>query len=202
MESAQDAPALPADSFPSPPTEQQRPRRSKYLRELTETALLIAIIFLLVNAATSRFKIDGSSMEPNLHSGEFVIADKIAYLFGTPQRGDVVVFQRDTESKDYIKRVIGLPGETIEIAAGTVYIEGQPLDEVYIQRTTIGALTTRRLGVDEYFVMGDNRGDSSDSRHFGPIRADDIIGRAWIIYWPPADWAVVPHYTYAASESP
>lgn len=201
MESLPDTPASPADSYPQPPPPPTLSRRSRLFREVVETVLLTAIIFLLVNAATSRFEIDGSSMEPSLHHRERVIVDKVTYLFGPPQRGDVVVFTREGQPKDYIKRMIGLPGETIEINNGTVYIDGQPLDEPYVAPASL-THPTRKLGADEYFVMGDNRGNSQDSRSFGPIRRQDIVGRAWIVYWPPAEWAIVPHYTYAAGGSP
>lgn len=202
MESPFETPVPPADSSSEQPPSPEAPgRKSNLLREIVETALLTAIIFLLVNAATGRFKIDGESMEPNLHNEEYVIVDKVTYLFGMPQRGDIVVFYREDPSKDYIKRVIGLPGETIEISNGTVFIDGQPLDEPYLASLS-GTYNAYRLGADEYFVMGDNRGNSQDSRTFGPIHPSDIVGRAWIVYWPPTDWAIVPHHTYAAANSP
>jgi signal peptidase I len=187
----------PAGTSPQPPAEPSAPRGPRLLREIVETALITAILFLLVNAATGRFKIDGNSMEPNLHHAEYVIVDRVSYRLGAPQRGDVVVFTRDGDPKDYIKRVIGLPGETIAVSNGTVYIDGQLLNEPYVAPAG-GAYPARRLDTDEYFVMGDNRGNSTDSRTFGPIRPDGIVGRAWIVYWPPAEWAVVPGYTYAA----
>ena len=202
LESPLDTPAAPVESSPQEPSTAQSARRSSLLREIVETALLTALIFLVVNATTGRFKIDGASMEPNLHHDEYVIIDKVTYLFGAPQRGDVVVFALAGQPKDYIKRVIGLPGETVEFANGTVLIDGRPLDEPYVAPSPGRAYPARRLEADEYFVMGDNRGNSSDSRDFGPIRRSDMVGRAWIIYWPPSDWAFVPHHTYAASSSP
>ena len=201
MEFSVETPAPPADSSAESPPVQAPSRRSHLVREIVETALLTAIIFLLVNAATGRFKIDGSSMEPNLHNDEYVIVDKVTYLLGKPQRGDVVVFYLEGQPKDYIKRVIGLPGETIEVSNGAVYVDGQPLDEPYVTPSNV-TYPRRQLGEAEYFVMGDNRGNSSDSRSFGPIRLSSIVGRAWIVYWPPTDWAIVPHYTYAAANAP
>ena len=202
MESPLDTPATPVESSPQEPPTAQPARRSSLLREIVETALLTAIIFLVVNATTGRFKIDGASMEPNLHHDEYVIIDKVTYLFGTPGRGDVVVFARAGQPKDYIKRVIGLPGETVEVVDGTLLIDGQPLEEPYVSPAPGRSYPARQLETDEYFVMGDNRGNSSDSRDFGPIHLSNVVGRAWIIYWPPSDWALVPHYTYAASSSP
>ena len=201
MESPLDTPAPIEESHPPEATVQQPERRSSLLREIIETALLTAIIFLVVNATTARFKIDGKSMEPNLHDAEYVIIDKVTYLFGAPQRGDIVVFAREGEPKDLIKRVIGLPGETIEVSGGAVLVDGVPLDEPYLT-PSVYTYPARQLGEGEYFVMGDNRANSSDSRTFGPIRPSNIVGRAWVIYWPPSSWAAVPHYTYAASQSP
>ena len=195
MESLIETPPATAESPPS------SPRRSHLFREIVETALLTAVIFLIVNAATGRFKIDGQSMEPSLHTEEYVIVDKLTYVFGSPQRGDVVVLYLEGDPKDYIKRVIGLPGETIEIARGTVYIDGLPLSEPYVLPSR-DEYAQRTLGVDEYFVMGDNRGNSQDSRRFGPIHFRNIVGRAWIVYWPPSAWSLVSHHSFTASAAP
>jgi len=200
-DSSVELPPVPADSSAESPPAATPSRRSHLVREIVETALLTAIIFILVNAATGRFKIDGSSMEPNLHNDEYVIVDKVTFLLGKPQRGDVVVFYLEGQPKDYIKRVIGLPGETIEISSGTVFVDGRPLDEPYVTPSSV-TYPQRQLGEDEYFVMGDNRSNSSDSRNFGPIHLSSIVGRAWIVYWPPTDWAIVPHHTYAAADGP
>jgi len=196
LESSFDTP-VPADSTLPEPLPSAPPHRSRWLREIVDTALLTAIIFLLVNAATGRFLIKSVSMQPNLHEGEYVIVDKVTYLVSAPQRGDIVVFDLDGEPDDLIKRMIGLPGETIEISDGIVYINGQPLEESYAAPAPGSTLPARRLGTDEYFVMGDNRSNSRDSRIFGPIHRETIVGRAWIIYWPPSDWSIVPHHVYA-----
>jgi len=200
LESPSEMPAAPASSD-LPPAAHPSARRSRLIREVVETLLLIAIIFLIVNVTTGRFKIDGTSMEPSLHNEEYVLVDKVTYLLSPPQRGDVVVFYRDGDPKDYIKRVVGLPGETVEVSNGSVYIDGLPLAEPYVTPFG-GASPARRLGVDEYFVMGDNRGNSQDSRIFGPIRRDNMVGRAWIVYWPPSDWALVQHHSFAAAQAP
>ena len=121
--------AAPTASMPSA----NQGRRSHMLREIVETVLLTAAIFLLVNAATGRFRIEGQSMEPNLHDGEYVLIDKISYLLHAPERGDVVVFVPPNNERDYIKRVIGLPGDTVEIRGGQVYVNGVALDEPYLK---------------------------------------------------------------------
>jgi signal peptidase I len=173
------------------------PRRSNLLREIIETVLLTAIIFLIVNTATGRFRIEGQSMEPNLHDGEYVLIDKVSYALHPPERGDVIVLVRPGE-KDLIKRVIGLPGDTVEVRGGRVIVNGVTLDEPYLDQPINRIYAARQVEPDHYFVMGDNRNNSQDSRDFGPIPASSIVGRAWLVYWPPADWGTVPHYTYAA----
>ena len=174
------------------------PRRSNLLREIIETVLLTAIIFLIVNTATGRFRIEGQSMEPNLHDGEYVLIDKVSYVLHPPDRGDVIVFVKPGE-KDYIKRVIGLPGDTVEVRGGQVIVNGVTLDEPYLNQPTNYSMSARQVEPGHYFVLGDNRNNSSDSHStLGTIPASSIVGRAWLVYWPPADWGTVPHYTYAA----
>ena len=182
--------AAPAIETPKP--------RSNLLREIIETALLTAVIFLLVNTITGRFRIEGSSMEPNLHDGEYVIIDRVSYVLHPPERGDVIVFVPPTNDKDYIKRVLGLPGDTIEIRNGQVMVNGAVLDEPYLNAPTNYELGPQTIEPGQYFVLGDNRNNSSDSHSWGSIESKSIIGRAWFVYWPPSDWGAVPHYTYAS----
>lgn len=181
----------------APVVETPKPR-SNLLREIIETALLTAVIFLLVNTVTGRFRIEGSSMEPNLHDGEYVIIDRVSYVLRKPERGDVVVFVPPTGDKDYIKRIMGLPGDTVEVRNGQVLVNGAVLDEPYLTTTTNYALGPQTIEPDKYFVLGDNRNNSSDSHSWGTIQSSAIIGRAWFVYWPPSDWGAVPHYTYAS----
>jgi signal peptidase I len=196
----------PADTPPGvspPPVEAVNPyHRSHLLREIVETVLLTVAIFLLVNAATGRFRIEGASMEPNLHDSEYVLIDKISYRLHAPERGDVIVFERQGNERDYIKRVIGLPGDTVQVSGGQVLVNGRALDEPYLSTPMLNDMPARQIEADRYFVMGDNRNNSSDSRSFGSIAAPDIVGRAWLVYWPPSEWTVVPHHTYAAASAP
>lgn len=197
------AEVTPATTEAAPATTQAPSRRaSSLLREVVETVLLTAIIIVLVNAATSRFRIEGNSMEPNLHDSEYVLIDKISYRLHPPQRGDVIVFERTGEDRDYIKRIIGLPGDTVEVHAGQVLVNGVALDEPYINQVIRNDMPARLIEPDRYFVMGDNRNNSSDSRSFGSVAEQAIIGRALVVYWPPTDWNVVPHHTYAAMPNP
>jgi len=170
------------------------------LRDLVETLILTLIIFFVVNALTGRFQVRGSSMEPSLHSGQYLIVSKLAYWIGQPQRGDIVVFEPPNGTgEDYIKRVVGLPGERVEIRDGSVWINGYRLQEPYIaSRVPYSGSWT--LGSDEYFVLGDNRANSSDSHSWGPLPRENLVGKAWLCYWPPQTWGVMPHYRFPTVE--
>jgi len=168
------------------------------LREIVETILLTVVIYAVVNFATGRFRVEGTSMEPSVHPGQYVLVDKVSYRLGRPQRGDVIVFNYPLATdRDFIKRIIGLPGEAVTIAGGVVSVNGQPIDEPYIAAPS-AASGSWMLSADEYFVMGDNRNSSSDSRSWGPLARQYLIGKAVLIYWPPSNWGLVPHYTYAS----
>lgn len=170
------------------------------LREIAETVVLIAVIFTLVNLACARFVVDGPSMQPNFHTGQFIIVSRVNYLLGNPHRGEVVVFHYpNNPTQDYIKRVVGLPGDTVEIRDTLVYVNGDLLNEPYINEPCQPSSCRNNswtLGEDEYFMMGDNRNNSRDSRVFGPITKNRIIGEAIIRYWPPQDWGIVTRYRF------
>lgn len=176
-------------------------RSSSLLRSIIEVFLLTAIVFLGVNTLVGRFQIQQVSMQPTLYEGERVIVDKISYGLHPPERGDIIVFSGHG-TLDLIKRVIGLPGETIEIHSGQVFVNGHALVEPYLTQPTYNDIPAQQIAADHYFVMGDNRANSQDSRSFGPIKISDIVGRAWIIYWPPVNWSVMPHYNYAVAQTP
>jgi signal peptidase I len=175
------------------------PKANKALwREIVETVLLTVLIYAAVNFITDRRRIESVSMEPNLHPGEYVLVEKISYALGQPARGDVIVFHHQLGERDLIKRVIGLPGETVAVRNGKVWINETPLKEPYIAAPPLnGGQWT--LGPAQYFVMGDNRNNSSDSRSWGPLERKFIVGKAVLIYWPLAGLGLVPHYTYAAA---
>jgi signal peptidase I len=186
------------------------PRRSRvgnvapFAREAVETILLTALMFVGIRLVVQNFRIEGRSMEPTLHTEQYLLVNKLSYrLFGEPQRGDIVVFEAWGQSKDFIKRVVGRPGDTLEIRDNAVYVNNVPLDEPYTQdgvtRDTIGPLT---LGTNEYYVLGDNRGNSSDSRTFGPLPAENIVGKAWLTYWPPGSIGPIPSNSTSFASSP
>lgn len=178
-------------------------QRSNFVRELLETAVLIGLVFTLVNLATVRFYIEGPSMQPNFWAEQFLIVSRVHYLLGNPQRGDIVVFDPPGDDGTpneplLIKRLIGMPGEHVEIRDAQVYINGVALNESYIKEPCTSNCADRSwdLGENEYFMMGDNRNNSRDSRVFGPITKNRIIGEAIIRYWPPQDWGIVTRYRF------
>lgn len=179
---------------------------NKVLKEMISAlAYLLCVLcltWLVIAFVGQRTKVDGSSMEPTLSDGDNLIVDKISYRFRDPQRFDIIVFPfKYKENTYYIKRIIGLPGETVQIdGEGNIYINGELLEESYgreiIRADKIGiAAQPVLLGEDEYFVMGDNRNNSQDSRTevVGNIRREDIIGRAWVRIWPIADFGILKH---------
>jgi signal peptidase I len=162
------------------------------VRELAETIIPAIIIAIFINLfLVQATQVLGQSMEPNLHTQQRVLVEKVSYRFlRAPQRGDIVVIDLDKENKAddmLIKRVIGLPGDTIEIRNGEVYIDGKRLDESWMPNLGGGNYGPTTIPALHVFVMGDNRGASNDSRSFGPVPVDNLVGRAWFSYWPPED---------------
>ncbi len=186
-----------ADSFARPSLKFGNLRQS--LQEIVETILLIGLIYTLVNLACARFVVEGPSMQPTFHTGQYVLVSRVNYLLGTPARGDVVVFHfPGNPHEDYIKRIVGLPGERVEIRDTMVYVDGIQMNEPYINEActeTSCRDNLWQLGEDEYFVMGDNRNHSSDSRAFGAVKRDLIVGEALVRYWPPQDWGIIQGYS-------
>jgi signal peptidase I len=202
------------------------------VKELLETAIYILLVFVIVRSLVQNFKIEGSSMEPSLHSGQYILVNKLVYFnfdlnaplrllpgyedmqsrvvypLRLPERGDVIVFEYPEDiNKDFIKRVIAMPGETVEFRDGGVYINGQVLDEPYLQGASTfcgggGACSEGPITVQpgHIFVMGDNRNNSSDSRQWDSLPLERVIGQAWVLYYPVDDWGVIPHPSYAFDE--
>jgi signal peptidase I len=194
---------------------QREPRRRSAIVETVKTAAQALILFLILSALIGRFEVHQISMEPTFHEGQRVLVSKLGSIWSSLvvrtahaaesspsspfalKRGQVVVFYRSADRSDeaLIKRVIGLPGETIAVADGQVLINGAPIDEPYLHEvlTSCGAVCEPyTLAANEYFVMGDNRANSLDSRNFGPIPADQIVGRVVVRYWPLGDVEYYP----------
>ncbi len=190
-------------------------RNQHVLREVVETVLLTLLIFLAVHFSVQPYRVDGPSMQPGLHTGDLVLVNLLTYDFGSPQRGDVIVFHppcdpnvpvppelgsepgicdptlRYVTNYSYVKRVIGIPGDTISVTATAIYVDGKKLDEPYIASLANGqaenpvVIPSLKLGPDEYFVLGDNRLNSTDSRLFpGPVTRNMIIGKAEVLVFP------------------
>ena len=161
---------------------------------------MMAMIFFGVHATIESRVVDQTSMLPTLHPGDRLVVVKAAYWFSNPARGDVVIISPDWMGEALVKRVIGLPGETIDIKDGAVYINGSPLTEPYFNGTTTvppGVYDHVALQQGQYFVMGDNRPGSDDSRVFGPVPRQDIIGRVCLRYWPLSTWHLFHGYSYS-----
>ena len=186
---------------------------SKLIRESIEAIVLAVLVLVFIQFSIQNFKVEGSSMKPTLESGQYLVVNKLVYfrvdmqrlsrlvpfwessegkeyfLFHPPQRGDVVIFHAPIDTRrDFVKRVVGVPGEQVEIRGNGVYVDSRLLKEPYLE----GLDTTRVMGrinlkEGEYFVMGDNRLGSNDSRDWGPVPLDNIIGRVWCVYWPFTD---------------
>jgi len=165
-------------------------------REVVETVLLAAILFIAINLVSARIRVDGASMEPNLHTGEYILVNRLAYRWNAPQRGDVLVFRLAQQGRrEYIKRIIGLPGDRVEIRARRVYVNGDVLAEDYIaeEPTYSGEW---QVPEDAIFALGDNRNNSTDCHNWGPIPLKDVVGQAILIYWPPAEWQIISSVSY------
>ena len=172
-------------------SEEKRSGLVRFIIDVVETLVLSIVLFAAINAVSARIRVDGASMEPTLQSGEFVIVNKLAYWFGEPTIGDVIVFHfpRDPD-QEYIKRIIGLPGDQVEIKDGEVFVNGQVLSEDYIAASPVYDVVSD-VPEDSLFVLGDNRNNSSDSHNWGSVPLDYIIGKATFVYWPPTEWGVV-----------
>jgi len=210
-----------ADTLPRFPQEEAPRARAwgrvvRFLAEVAQTLVLAALIFFAVRAAAQNFRVEGSSMEPGLRNGEYLLVNKAVFLkvdwdsligwlpfvdapkgerflFHGPRRGDVIVFRAPPDpSRDFIKRVIGLPGDTVQVVAGQgVMVNGVLLDEDYVSAIPNYNYGPRVVPPGEYFVLGDNRNSSSDSHIWGMVPESDIIGKAMVRYWPLHDFGGV-----------
>jgi len=190
--------------------------------EVLQTVVLTILIFVAVRAIVQNFRVEGASMEPTLHRDQYIVINKVVYsrldgtpvspilgadasptgtpkyVFGGPQRGDIIVFKAPgSPDKDFIKRVMALPGEQVRVSAGNVLINGQKVDEPYIKFHASYDFETRTVPARQYFVLGDNRPNSTDSHLGWFVPIEDIIGRAWMTYWPPDMWGGVTAPVYA-----
>jgi len=181
----------------------------KFVREIVETIILGLLLFLTIQYSLQNFRVEGSSMSPALEGSQHVVVNKLIYtnfpdwpllvnipfieigpndklyIFRSPNRGDVVVFKPPFDNgRDFVKRIIGIPGDTVAILEGTVFVNEKPLYEPYIQKSGNGNMLPQKVTDGAYFVLGDNRPSSNDSRKWGLVPAENIIGISWFSYWP------------------
>ena len=178
-------------------------------REITEAVLIALLVLVVLQTTVRNFKVEGSSMVPTLQGGQYLVVDQASFFkfdkerlsrsvpfwkaseaepqfaFDPPTRGEVIVFNYPLDPrKDFVKRVVGLPGETVEVRGGIVLVDGKALQEPYLQRKDSSDAPPLTLGEKEYYVIGDNRRNSNDSRSWGAVPEDHIVGRVWLVYWP------------------
>ena len=164
------------------------------LRETLETVILAVLIFLVIRSLVQNYRIEGQSMEPNFHHGQYLLVNKLAYRVGEYRRGDVIVFHYPNDpSQDYIKRVIGLPGDTVEIRDGVLHVNGLPVDEPYDQVPMTRNIPAQAVAPGFLYVLGDNRPASSDTRTWGQLSQEFVIGKAWLAIWPVDRAGLVEH---------
>lgn len=168
-----------------------------FLETIVVSLAIFAVVYIFL---FQPHQVDGKSMEPNFHNAEYILTDKISYRMHTPKRGDVVVFHSPQDERvDFIKRILGVPGDTIKIQGGYVYLNGTKLEEKYVNdpgQVLPGRFLRENMEVEvppgQYFVMGDNRNHSSDSREWGLVTSAEIVGRAFFRYWPVSEFGIVP----------
>ena len=185
-------------TIPSAPSVEKTNWR-QFALDLIETLLLAVALYLGINAISARVRVDGFSMNPTLQDGEYVLVSKVTYRLGQPQHGDIIVFKYPGQPpQDLIKRIIGLPGDSVQVNGSNVYVNGQPLAEPYI---AAAPMYQGQWQVPEgfLFVLGDNRNDSSDSHSWGLLPRENVIGKALLIYWPPPEWNIISHYEIAVA---
>jgi len=165
----------------------------RIFRDIIAPVLLGLAVFLLFHFTLGSFKVYGTSMLPTIEEGEYIMVSKATYFFNPPHRGDIIVFDSPQDPKtDLIKRVIGLPGDTVEIRNSKVWVNGTPLNESYTLEPPYYMYPEQVIPADHYFVLGDNRNNSADSHRGWTVPQKNIVGKAWITYWPPYLWGTIP----------
>jgi len=169
----------------------------KVFREVAITVLIAVAVFAVLRLTVQSYTVVMSSMEPNFQEGECIMVNKVCYHSSGPRRGDVIVFNPPFDSPHpFIKRVIGLPGDIVEIRDEKVFVDDIPLEEEYVMAPPDYTMPATQVPEGQYFVLGDNRNNSNDSHSGWTVPRNNIIGRAWFVYWPPSRWGLVKHYSY------
>ena len=179
---------------------QEKMNWGRFVLDIVETIILAVVLFLGINAVSARVRVDGTSMMPTLENGEFMLVSKMSYRFGDVERGDIIVFHFPMNpEEELVKRVIGLPGDHVSVQAGVVSVNGQLLNEPYIAAAP-GYSGEWDVLEGQLFVLGDNRNNSNDSKDWGLLPFEKVVGKAVLIYWPPPMWNVLEHTDVLASQ--
>ncbi len=166
-----------------------------YIREILITLGLALIIYLAFRGTIENSVVDGSSMQPGLQNGQRLIVVTAVYHFADPQRGDVVIIHPPIDpQRSFVKRIIGLPGDKVAVRGGKVYINNIPLDEPYIKDSPRYTVSTYQVPANSYYVLGDNRNNSTDSHYGWTVTRENIVGEVWLRYWPINAWGIVRGY--------
>ena len=172
-------------------------KMKKVFLEILIILVVAVAIFFALRTTVQAYDVIGSSMEPNLHYGDRLMVNKVVYNIHDPERGDVIILKPPHLPEDavpYVKRIIALPGDTVEVKDGAVYVNGIRLDEPYLDELPEYTFPELTVPEGEYFVLGDNRNHSVDSHNGWTVPEDNIIGKAWFSYWPSEEWGFVDHY--------
>ncbi len=196
------------------------------IKEVLETLLIALIAFFLIQITVRNFRVEGESMLPSLVDGQYILVNKAvytnisdkglarilpffkvesgrSYLFHAPQRGEIIVFKPPlTPDRDFIKRIIGIPGDTVQVKQGKVLVNGSEVQEPYIADNPVYEFGPTEVPPGSYFVLGDNRNRSSDSHLWGVVPYNNIIGKAWVTLWPPKKWGLAPNFTSTVIAAP
>lgn len=175
-------PEVVPDQDKTQPVRRQRPVWLSLLWEVLQTLIMAVVLYFLIDTVVGRVRVENISMQPTLHEGQFILVNKLAYRLGSFERGDIIIFHHDA-TEDYIKRVIGLPGDKVDVHGGHVYVNGEMLTETYIAAEP-QYNGTWQVPEGQIFVLGDNRNQSSDSHQWGFVPSSTVVGRALIVYWP------------------
>lgn len=173
-----------------------------YFRELVIILGLAAVFYLLITTLVQNSEVFDISMQPTLVAGERLIVVKPFYHFQNPERGDIIIIHPPSApQKEYVKRLIGLPGDTIEVKGGMVYVDNVPLNEPYIKSAPAYTMAPVKVAPDHYFVLGDNRNNSEDSHTGWTITSAKIVGKVWLRYWPPGRFSLLDNYSQSSSSN-
>jgi signal peptidase I len=168
--------------------------RDTFVRDLIGTLVLAVLFFFLLRLVVSSYTVINVSMQPGLYESQRLLVSKMSYTFDEPDRGQIIVFKSPVENKTLIKRVIGLPGDVVEVKDGKVYVNSIGLIEPYVKSPPQYNMPQTQVSHGEYFVMGDNRNNSGDSHNGWTVPRKNIVGKAWIFTWPPDKWGLVDSY--------